>query len=77
MDARAAACFFLLLLVFQGNPTSADESCIFTSAHLPTCILPFCKFACVVDARSHHAKYKDGWCRGFFNGVCTCQLCYD
>uniref|UniRef100_A0A0E0B976 Uncharacterized protein n=1 Tax=Oryza glumipatula TaxID=40148 RepID=A0A0E0B976_9ORYZ len=74
MDARAATFFFLLLVVFQGNPCSADDTCIYTSAHLVTCVTPVCKFACVVDARAHHAKYRNGWCKGFFNGN-GCESC--
>uniref|UniRef100_A0A0D9XIQ8 Hydrophobic seed protein domain-containing protein n=1 Tax=Leersia perrieri TaxID=77586 RepID=A0A0D9XIQ8_9ORYZ len=38
MDARAAAVFFLVILVFQGNPSCAVESCIFNSGPLVTCM---------------------------------------
>ncbi|KAF2913077.1 hypothetical protein DAI22_10g062000 [Oryza sativa Japonica Group] len=77
MDARAAAIFFLLILVYQENPSCALESCIFNSARLVTCFPPFCKVACLADAKAHHAKYKDGWCDGFVNGICVCRLCFD
>uniref|UniRef100_J3N1W1 Knottin scorpion toxin-like domain-containing protein n=1 Tax=Oryza brachyantha TaxID=4533 RepID=J3N1W1_ORYBR len=76
MDARAAAVFFVLIVVFQGNPSCALESCVFNSARLATCVLPVCKLSCLVDAKVRHAKYKDGWCDGFINAVCFCRLCH-
>ncbi|KAF2913078.1 hypothetical protein DAI22_10g062100 [Oryza sativa Japonica Group] len=75
MDARAATILLLVLLIFQANPSSAEESCIITGARMLMCMQPTCFCGCELDAAVHHAQLKDTWCEGFFRGFCRCKLC--
>uniref|UniRef100_J3N1W2 Uncharacterized protein n=1 Tax=Oryza brachyantha TaxID=4533 RepID=J3N1W2_ORYBR len=77
MDTRAATFFFLVLLIFQANPSAAVEYCIFTGARMLMCMQPTRGFGCMIDAATRHLKYKDSWCDDFFRGTCRCKLCRD